>query len=825
MGNFAWSQQFQKTIATMHNIYAYYIYNVFMDKTLKTLLFILYPLIAVCMAAATIIEKYKGTPYVGSHIYGSWWFSLLWAALLVCGVAWLVRRKVRQWPLLLLHGGLAVVLVGAFVTHLWHWQGTLKLRCGTSGSEVQITDGRGKGTVRTLPFTVRLDNFDVKTHAGSDDAADYISHLTITDAGGSASYNVMMNHTVTYRHIKIMQSGYDSDRLGSILAVSSDPVGTPLTYLGYALLFVGVTAMLFHRKSTFRRLLHSPLLRDGAFAALLLLSLPGAARAAAPATPLPPTIGQAQAKELGRLLIMDNGRVCPLQTYALAFTRKLCGSSTYRGLSAEQVLAGWMFWPDQWANEPMIKTGRQLQSVLMLPARNPFNRFFDNAMGGYILGPYIREYYSGQNDKFHADAAAVDERLQLITSVRNAQSLALFPISHKGSVRWFSPADELPAYTARGHRLFIANALPVLQSCAVSGDEAGFHLLVSKTAALQQRDGGQSLPSRTQLQAELVYNALPFNTILFMLNLAMGFVLLFAGLARTGRSGSRRSTVLVLSSGTRHGCCDSLLSQWCRSHLHRIVHLLPAVVMGVSFAVLTFFGALRWIISGTVPMSNGFETMLFVAWAVMLVSLLCARRLPIVLTFGFLMSGFFLLVSHISQMDPQISHVMPVLNSPLLSVHVSIIMTAFALLSITFICAVTALLAALRLHMAHGRNSGGSGMGNSGGMYNGGSVRLMERYAVLSRIFLYPAITFLTIGIFVGAIWAERSWGTYWGWDPKETWALITLMVYAVPLHTATVGSLRRPIAYHVYMALAFLAIVMTYFGVNYFLGGMHSYA
>ena len=303
--------------------------------------------------------------------------------------------------------------------------------------------------------------------------------------------------------------------------------------------------------------------------------------------------------------------------------------------------------------------------------------------------------------------------------------------------------------------------------------------------------------------------------------LAMGFVLLFVSLARIGRGKSAEGARLVLSSGRRPAPVD-LTGHWLRAAGRRVWRVLPVAVMALSFAALTLFGALRWVVSGTVPMANGFETMLFVAWVVMLLSLVCAARLRVVLTFGFIMSGFFLLVSHISQMDPQISHVMPVLNSPLLSVHVSIIMFAFAMLSITFICAVTALLSALRLRLVRAR---GGRAADGGGRAESDGRRVLESYAVLSRLFLYPAVSALTIGIFIGAVWAERSWGQYWAWDPKETWALITLLIYVVPLHTATVASLRRPMAFHVFMALAFLSIVMTYFGVNYFLGGMHSYA
>ena len=196
-------------------------------------------------------------------------------------------------------------------------------------------------------------------------------------------------------------------------------------------------------------------------------------------------------------------------------------------------------------------------------------------------------------------------------------------------------------------------------------------------------------------------------------------------------------------------------------------------------------------------MSNGYETMLLIAWFIQCLALVMARKVPIMLTFGFLMSGFFLLVSHIGQMNPAITHIMPVLNSPLLSIHVSIIMLAYALLSITFVCGVTALLLPAKAAYLH----------------------------VLSQLFLYPSLSALGIGIFTGAIWANVSWGTYWSWDPKEVWALITLMVYAVAVHSRSIPSLQRPRVFHLYMVVAFLTLLMTYFGVNYFLGGLHSYA
>ena len=296
--------------------------------------------------------------------------------------------------------------------------------------------------------------------------------------------------------------------------------------------------------------------------------------------------------------------------------------------------------------------------------------------------------------------------------------------------------------------------------------------------------GGTSIPSEIRLNAEYVYNAVPFASILFMVNLTLGFLCLIP-------------SIYMLTKKNRKPL------KW-----NSIITGSKVAIMVLSFLALTICLALRWIIRGTIPIANGYETMLTMAWIIMLVSLLLFRRFGIILTFGFLLSGFFLLVSDISQMDPQITHLMPVLESPLLTIHVSIIMMAYALLSLTFICGLTAII----LRLIRGKNADGLD-------------EQLSSLQLLSQLFLYPSITAMGFGIFIGAIWANVSWGTYWSWDPKETWALITLMVYAISVHTKSITLLQKPINYHIFVTLAFLTILMTYFGVNYVLGGMHSYA
>ena len=234
-------------------------------------------------------------------------------------------------------------------------------------------------------------------------------------------------------------------------------------------------------------------------------------------------------------------------------------------------------------------------------------------------------------------------------------------------------------------------------------------------------------------------------------------------------------------------------------------------MMSISFITLTYCEILRWIISKSIPMANGYETKLLLAWFVMLFSIIFYRKFKILIAFGFLMSGFFLLVSHIGQMDPQITPIMPVLSSPLLSIHVSIIMMSFALLSLTFICGLTALILYYTHRMKHDEATI--------------IDEQLSSLCLISKLLLYPAITTLGIGIFIGAIWANVSWGQYWSWDPKEVWALITFMFYAIVIHKKSLPIFNRPLYYHIYTTVAFAMILMTYFGVNYFLGGMHYYA
>ena len=659
-----------------------------MQNPLKKTLFALYVLVIVCMAAATVVEKYSGTDFVRSNVYGAWWFSLLWAVLTAAGVVYFLRHRCKSWSGIALHLSFVVILAGAFVTHVSSERGTVHLRQGSYISTCVMYDRHNQPYDAQMPFQMRLDRFDVQYHEGTDAAEDYVSQFTIIDHGKQYSGKVSMNRIFRYGAMRFYQSSYDNDMLGASVSFNSDPIGIPLTYTGYALLFFSLVYMLFDPHGAYRKLLRLSHLKKGLMMMALLFAL-GSNSAEAHVLP------KESADRFGRLMVLHNSRICPLQTLAIDFTKNLYGKASYNGYTPEQVLTGWMFYADDWMQEPMLRLkGAEMRDRLQLPEYVPVSQFFNSAMGGYTLGPYVQEYYGGNHDAFHSQVAAIDNKIQLIMELRSGSLLKLFPYTNKGKTTWFAPTDDLPNAMDREHQQFVRSICLLLGDCALASDYTQMDAVVGKMLKYQQKNGGASMPSDRRVAAERIYNRIPFATILFMLCLAMGIISFLYAIIRMCREDNGANNV------------------------------------------------------GT---------------------------------------------------DAD-----PVLNSPLLSVHVSIIMMGFAMLSFTFISGLTALLLRLVSRTAQPK-----------------MVQLQQ----LSLVFLYPALAALGIGIFIGAIWANVSWGEYWGWNSKEVWALITFMIYAIPLHARSVAQLRRPTAFHLFMTLAFLTLVMTYFGVNYFLGGMHSYA
>ena len=446
-----------------------------------------------------------------------------------------------------------------------------------------------------------------------------------------------------------------------------------------------------------------------------------------------PTINEEKARVLSREQVIYNDRVVPFNTLARDFLVKIYRKPSYKGLSAEQVVSGWTYSPADWKDEPMIyiKSGDLRQ---LLGIEGKYARLTDLFDGeDYKLTPLIQRYQ--RQDKMAKAIEEVDEKVGLILMLTNGTLIR--PLPTDGSVARLSDA---------------------------------------------------------KVDAELLYNQIPFTKLLFMFNLTMGFIGFFL--------------LLFLPSG--HDDHSAKTS--------RLVNKILALLLCLSLLFHLFGYVLRWYISGRIPLGNGYETMIFMALVLMLLPLLLYKRFPFTLPFGFLLSGFTLLVAYLGEMNPQITPLMPVLNSPILSSHVSIIMIAYALLAFLLFNGLYCLYLLWQAHR----------VGSASQIDDKKSHQLsqkIQQLTLLSRLLLYPAVFCLSIGIFLGAIWANVSWGNYWSWDPKEVWALITLMVYGVAFHDTSLKWLQRPLLFHSYLVFAFLVVLMTYFGVNYLLGGMHSYA
>ncbi len=732
--------------------------------------FALFGLMIACLGIATFVERACGSDFVARHIYHAWWFAALWGAMFCSAMAVIVGRSLyRKKPVFMLHASFGVILAGALFTFLTAEKGLLHLREGVWAGEFRSEEGG----VRSMPFEIALEHFDTEYYKGTQAPADYVSHVAVRDGGQTEQHLISMNNILRYRGYRFYQASFDEDGRGSTLSVNRDPWGIPVTYAGYVLLGISMLWMLFSRQCGFRRLLADPRFKKmGATAALLLLAAGGMSAR-------PATLPREQAEAFGRLQMLYDGRIAPVQTFARDFTLKLCGKPRYGDFTAEQVLAGWIFYPEQWQHEPMVRVkSGDVRRLAGCGEMAPFTAFFDGN-SGYKLAGYRKPHAETENGKLRKAVAEADEKVQLIAMLQAGEYFPILPVRGSNGLQWYSPADSIHN-ASRGDSLFVKGIFPLMYQALLAGRDAEVGTLIGKIAAFQQKQGGTELLTPGKLKAELWYNRMDFATMLYRINLCFGLLAFFY-------------FCWSLATGRR--------SRWLQAlFLVQLIH---------SLAFVTVALVLRGCIAGHVPLSNGYETMMFIAWCVLLITVVFRRRFFLITASGFILSGFALLVSALGAMNPQITPLMPVLASPWLSIHVSLIMVSYALLGFITLNG----LAALVLWLAAKPSAKEKVMAQA------------ENLQLVSRLFLYPAVFLLAAGIFVGAVWANISWGRYWGWDPKEVWALITMMVYALPLHGRSLRWFGRPLFFHGYAVMAFYAVLMTYFGVNYLLGGMHSYS
>lgn len=738
-------------------------------KHLKNLILVVATAIILILITATIVESSKGTAFVRQHIYTSAWFVVLWAALAVAAAVYIVLRKNKSnvsTSVLLVHASFLVILLGAFTSWNMAESGTIHLRQNETTSTMKDEEGKTK----ELGFEVSLKNFNVVNYPGTDAPMDYVTMLT----ANTQEIKVSMNNIGSFNGYRFIQSGYDSDMQGTTLGVYHDPWGIGITYTGYALLFISLIATMVSKKTRLRHLYRKALSLQGAkaWAVTALLAVSSFATSANAQEMV--KIDGDIADDFGKICVLYNSRITPINTVATSFVTKLCGKPTWDGLSSNQVFAGWIFDVPYWETVKMIEIKeKKAQELLGINGKwASFDDFWDK-YNNYKLDAPLKKAYKDGDTKLQKQLRDADEKFNIIRMLYGGEMLKMFPYAGKqGHMQWFAPGQPLGNLKLDEKELvFIKKSMDYLAESIITGDKARAEEIAKKIYSYQHVRGKAVVPTKFRIYTETFYNKTNAQRLPVMLYLTLSLVL---------------AIVSTLSLNNEK---------------QKKTRLVSSVLTWVMLIHTTLLLALRWFVSGHLPMSNGYETMQFMAWATLIVTLVMQKRFLPVKQFGPLLSSFALLVAMITDGNPQITQLMPVLQSPLLSVHVMVIMFSYALFGLTALIGLQGLI-------AHHRKQ----------------EEKEQQLAALSQFLLYPAVALIAIGIFIGAIWANVSWGRYWSWDSKETWALITMLIYSAPLH-ADIKWLRKAQHMHIYMLLAFLSVLMTYFGVNYFLSGMHSYA
>ncbi len=708
-------------------------------------------------------------------------------------------------------------------------QNALRLEVSSQGAQEMITLLGGKGVTNDpkqvrvgnldfylqfgslpieLPFALRLNDFIAEKYPGTESSySSFMSKITVEDET-TFDYDIYMNHVLDHKGYRFFQASFSPDEKGTVLSVNHDWWGTYLTYAGYIMLYLSMIGIFFIGKTRFKDLSRSldkiNLKKQGLTVLLMLLSLYGlkgysqsSIQAQQSAIDFDSIITSdafpvEHAEKFGTLIIQDaGGRMKPANTFSSELLRKVSKSDTYQGLNSDQVLLSIMNNPAVWYNVPMIYLKRgndSLRAILGLDTSRkyaPLLSFFD-AEGNYKITTQLEEAYrTAVPNQFQKDFIEIDKRVNLMYSALEGKIMRFFPVPNEENNNWVSYPELAEAGFTGKDSLYVRNILPLyFQSLRLAQQDKDYSQaenLLESIHGFQKKFGAQVLPSEQKIKAEILYNKYDIFKKLFSWYLYAG-VLFF-----------------IL-----------LLLQIFKSN-----QLISWLVKGFKILLLFLFilhtGGLaaRWFISGHAPWSDAYESMIYVAWATQFFGLVFGRKSAITMASTAFVAGMILMIAHWYWMDPAIANLQPVLNSYWLMIHVAVIVGSYGPFALGMIIGVVAL---LLMVIASPQNKQ--------------KIKLqIKELTIINELALTVGLIMLTIGNFLGGMWANESWGRYWGWDPKETWALISIMIYAFVIHMRLIPGLRGPWIFNLMSVVAFASIMMTFFGVNFYLVGLHSYA
>lgn len=751
------------------------------------------------LAVATFVEKYHGTVAAKAMIYYSPLFFLLQFLLVVNFIVVAVKYqycKLHRWGLMVVHISFIIILLGALTSFQFGEEGILHIREGESTDQIAVRQG-DLTTFHTLPFTVELVKFTLTRYPGSSSPSSYESELLVHVDGTTRHERIFMNNVLDVKGYRFFQASYDPDEQGTVLSVNRDVAGRNITYTGYLLLVIGLILSLVGKNSRFmtlsRRLKEFRSVAQSATMIIALLALSVSVNAKKEISSMLDAVqkyavSSEHAAKFGALPIQSHsGRMMPINTFSSEILRKLHKSDKIGNLNSDQFLLSLLSMPDMWMRVPFIAlSNKELANYYDLTdGECAYLQVFDNK-GDYKLQQKLEEAYNkmpAERTRFDKDLLKLDEQINIFHQLINYQMLSLFPKEDDPNHKWYAPGDDLSEFVGKDS-MFVSRImgwyLAEVQDALQGGDWSKANEVIDMISTYQQAKNKTLDISPKKIETELKYNKMDVfrqckkgYLILGGLMLVLSFAMLFKQ------------------------------QKWMKIGLW-------IVGIGVlAVFLLHMYGmGMRWYIAGYAPWSNSYETMVYVAWATVLAGLLFVRRSMVTFALATLFGGIILFVSGLNWMDPEINPLVPVLKSPWLMFHVAVIVAAYGFFGISCLIGLTNLV-----------------MTSIAGKKNTELLKArVKELTIVNEMSLWVGLALMTIGTFLGAVWANESWGRYWGWDPKETWALITMVVYAVVVHLHLVRRWYSNWLFNLCSVVAFSSVLMTFFGVNYFLSGMHSY-
>lgn len=658
----------------------------------------------------------------------------------------------------------------------------------------------------TIPFEIKLLEFQLDRYPGSMSPASYASEVILIDKEENLEmpYRIFMNNILEHRGFRFFQSSYDQDEKGTVLSVNNDP-GTLPSYIGYFLLTVGMMWSLFSRKNRFAQLASraKKAADEKALGALLAIGLlfsftPSFAGDLDPTLKTIISFDKAHAKKFSELVIQDSGgRMKPMDTLTTEILAKV-----YRGthieiagnkLDANQIILAMMIKPDLYRDIKMIYTkNEELNKIIgtELKAKHAsFSQFFTDpeSMRGYKLAELVETAVRKEpkhRDKLDNEILKVDERVNIAYAVYTGSLLRIWPKPNDDNNKWYPTIESLQTFSeqnANRIRLIAIDYFTAIDEALASSDWSKANEALEKLREYQKFYGTEVYLTQNSIKAEIFYNKTNIFESLYPYYLVLGFVLLTL------------SFIKIIKPAFKIDMF-SKITLW---------------FLVLFFLAHTFGLGLRWYISGHAPWSNGYESMIYISWATALAGIFFSNRSSMTMASTSVLAGLILFVAHLNWMDPQVTNLVPVLNSYWLSIHVAVITASYGFLGLGALLGFIVMLLFIIKTKSIEKHI---------------SLSIKELNAI-NEMSLMIGLVLLTIGNFLGGVWANESWGRYWGWDPKETWSLVTIIVYAVVVHLRFIKKIYSEFNFAVIALLSYTSVIMTYFGVNYYLAGLHSYA